>query len=61
MNVTQVRKPDHQCHLPGTPREGEVLRCEECGTYWLGHQPPNWHYWRWTRLTWLGRKLRGIR
>lgn len=59
MSVTRMRQPDHRCEL-SMPGEGEVVRCDECGRWWLGHNPPNPDYIRWTRLTWLGRWVRGL-
>lgn len=59
MTTTTLRDPDHRCDLP-SPRHGQVIRCDECGRTWLGQLPPNPNYWRWVRLTWLGRKLRRL-
>lgn len=32
----------------------------ECGQYWLGHAYPNPRFDRWTKIGWLGRKMRGL-
>lgn len=59
MSVTTVREPSHRCRLRD-PQEGQIVRCDECGAYWIGRTPPNPHFHCWKRLTWLGRKLRRV-
>jgi hypothetical protein len=55
-----VRKGWHACRPPVPWCNKTVWHCLDCGKYWLAKLYPNPKYDHWTRLYWLGRKLRRL-